>query len=62
MYAFSKSLRQGGNDKQRRQTYMDGRVCLFDMRAAVPPDPTDPGKLSIEFTTHKDQHLAAIGK
>jgi hypothetical protein len=24
------------------------------------PDPTDPVKLSIEFTTHKDQHHADV--
>jgi hypothetical protein len=26
------------------------------------PDPTDPGKLSLDFSKHKDQHLAATGK
>jgi hypothetical protein len=26
------------------------------------PDPTDPGKLSLDFSIHKDQHLAPTGK
>ena len=26
------------------------------------PDPTDPAKLSADFSTHKDQHSAAIGE
>lgn len=26
------------------------------------PDPADPGKLSREFSTHKDQHPAETGK
>jgi hypothetical protein len=32
-------------------------VC--DMRFR--PDPTDPGKLSLDFSLHKDQHPAATG-
>ena len=26
------------------------------------PDPTDPGKLSLDFSIHKDEHLVATGK
>jgi hypothetical protein len=26
------------------------------------PDPTDPGKLSLDFSIHKDQHSAKAGK
>ena len=26
------------------------------------PDSTDPGKLSLDFSTHKNQHPAATGK
>jgi hypothetical protein len=26
------------------------------------PDPGDPAKLSIDFSTHKDEHTTAVGK
>jgi hypothetical protein len=26
------------------------------------PDPTDPGKLSLDFSIHKEQHPAAAGE
>jgi hypothetical protein len=26
------------------------------------PDPTDPGKLSLDFSTHKDQHPATLNE
>jgi hypothetical protein len=35
-YASRKSLPQCGNDKPRRQTHMDWRICLFDLRSTLP--------------------------
>ena len=33
-------------------------ICGMHFR----PDPTDPAKLSVEFSVHKDQHPATISK
>jgi hypothetical protein len=35
---------------------------VLDLRSAFPSRPTDPAKLSLDFSKHQDQHPAATGK
>ena len=39
-----------------------GEYACSICRQRFRPDPTDPGKLSLDFQIHKDQHLAATGR
>jgi hypothetical protein len=45
-------------DKRIWTGYYACSICGLRFR----PDQTDPSKLSLDFSTHKDQHLAATSK
>jgi len=61
MLAIKVCLRAVMTDREGKRIWTGDYACsICGLRFR--PDPTDSGKLSVDFSAHKEQHPAATGK